>query len=231
MITLNRVGNNDESNESQWFNVPKNSSVDITPLCDYMGENGIIKYRQFEFGANSTFWTVTDSGELDHPCRLMGFESKEKWIMPVSIYDAATKSWSEPKYYRFPKTVLDAMRDVNATIQEFSDSESEPKFKFKHSILKINRDDNTPNGFTKYSVNWTGRHLSKSMKNLPENTLDMFKGVYGISEDDANKFHEKCLERLMQKSNFEVDGKIIGERLEELNLAKETPESEFEIVE
>lgn len=221
-----------DSNGGLWVSIPKDSSITISPLVAF---DDITVYQQYKFGEGKTFWTIPDTQADNDPCRLMGFVPEKYYIMPVIVFDSELNAWnSEPKYYRFTKSVLAGLLAENENIANYAKEESEPNFTFKHSIIKVIRDDTTKKGFTQYSVSWTARHLSKSaaMKNnLPESTLDMTAGILPFKVEDTNddnEIRQAIIKRLSEKSDFVVDGKSIGERMKEAGLLSE--ESEFEMV-
>ena len=238
-VSNDKTVDSGDKNGGLWVTIPKDSTIDIAPLVNY---DEITVYQQYKFGEGKGFWTIPDTQADNDPCRLMGFVPEKGYIMPVIVYDKELKAWdTEPKFYRFTKSVLAGMKAIGnkkddelGSIYVFANEESEPAYQFKHAIIKIIRDDTTKKGFTQYSVSWTGRHLSKnaSMKNnLPENTLDMIAGILPFKVEDTNDDNEirrAILKRLQEKSDFVVDGKSIGERMKEAGLLSE--ESEFEMV-
>lgn len=235
-LTTKATASSEETKENNlWLTIPANSSVTIMPLVDC--EGGIDKFSQFEFGQNKGFWTLPDTGELNDPCRLMGFTSKDKYIMPVLVRDSESGIWSEPMYYRFPKTVFDAFCAIDTIIKTTAESEDDKRLMFKHAVITIIRDDTQKNGFTKYSAQFTGQHLSRSKEYksgktpLPESNLNIIRGflpfqIEGIEtmtdEQIVEAVRPKIIERLIEKSDFEVTVNgtktTIGELLKEKGL-------------
>lgn len=231
-----------ENKNNLWVNVPKNSSVKIIPLCDFMDTpDSITKYKQYEFDSGKkTFWTLPDTQELDDPCRILGFVSKEKWILPVLLFDEESKTWSQPMYFRIGQQILDGMAAVDKTIKGVSEDEGEPALTFKYSVLSI-MNDVGKNGIPKYSVNWTSQHLSKSKEYksgkipLPVSTLNMIKGFVPFqveNPDDMTEIRNKIITRLTEKSDFEVEQDGVRVTIGELMKSKGllTEENEFEMV-
>lgn len=241
-VSNDKTVDSGDKSSSLWVSIPKDSFITIAPLVNF---DDITVYQQYKFGDGATFFTIPDTQADNDPCKLMGFVPEKAYIMPVIIYDESLSAWNpEPKYYRFTKSVLAGMKAIGnanpksgeslGTIYEYAKEESEPKYEFKHSIIKVIRDDTTKKKFTQYSVVWMSRHLSKNaaMKNnLPENTLDMTMGILPFKVEntsDENEIRKGIIKFLETKSDFVVDGKSIGERMKEAGLLSE--ESEFEMV-
>lgn len=227
---------NDSENSSPWVTIPKDSFITIVPMVKY---DDITVYQQYKFGQNKEFWTIPalldDNGNVadNDPCHMMGFVPEKAYIMPVRVYDENTKSWSEPKYYRFTKSVLAGFSAEKENVENFAQEESEPDFDFRYAIIKVIRDDTTKKGFTQYSVSWTGRHgvKNKDLKNnLVDSDLDMVKGILPFTVEntsDDDEIRRNIIKRLNEKSDFVVDGMTIGERLTGLNF--DANELEFEM--
>lgn len=231
-----------ESGNSLWVNVPKNSNVKIIPLVDFMDTpESITKYKQFEFDSGKkTFWTLPDTQELDDPCRILGFVSKEKWILPVLLFDEESKTWSQPMYFRIGQQILDGMAAVDKTIKGVSEDEGEKNLTFRYSVLNV-MNEVGKNGIPKYTVNWTSQHLTKSKEYksgkipMPVSTLNMINGFVPFkleNPDDMVEIRNKIIARLVEKSDFEIerDGvkTTIGQLMQEKGLL--ISESEFEMV-
>ena len=235
-----------------YVSVPENSSITIVPLVNYASKednDAITRFKEFGIGTKKTgFFSLPDTQESNDICRVIGLQSKDKYIMPVLLYDDANETWSEPMYYKFPVTVFKELGKVLENIKTYCESEKEngnnvDGIGFKGALIKITRDDKTPNGFTAYSANWLFKHWSRIKKNgaLPESDLDIIKGIVPFTYEDDNDYREQVLVKLINNADKSVTlGKgdtevktTIGKLLQEHGFMKkpESVETEFEMSE
>lgn len=223
-----------------WYSVPKDSVVKMVFLCELFGDDAVTQYLECSVGSGKgkDFITIPSlmndkKQQADNdPCKIIGLEAKTKWIAPVIVFDAETKEWSEPMYFRFGKSVFDALREVNELVKEEVAS-GRTTLAFKGAVLRITRNDQTKNGFTQYSVNFAGQHWSelKNVQPLPENPLDMDRGILGFEYTNDDDVRSKLITKLQSKGHLKHDGKTILELLKEHNLlSEELDDDDYEMV-
>jgi hypothetical protein len=233
-----------DSNNSfgSWYSVPKDSVVNMVFLCDLFGADGITDYLECNIGSGKgkDFLTIpclskNVSGKLfqadNDPCKIIGLESKLKHIAPVIVLDSDTKEWSEPMYFRFGKQVFDELRQSLSDIRAEIDNGAKD-LSFKGAIMRVTRDDQQKNGFTKYSVRWLGRHWNMLNNGivLPENTLEMDKGILGFEYTNESDVRSKLITKLQSKGELKHNGKTIIELLREHDLlTDDSDDDDYEV--
>lgn len=191
-----------------------NETVVIMPLCDFEGENGIDKYFEHPFSKGSDFFTLPDTGETNDPCRMIGSKKQVRYIMPVVVWDDASKSWSEPKYYQFKTQIFKAFTSINQALIDDGEGKT-----FKGAAIRITRVDEKGGGAFGTSYNAQYSPAKKyEVTEIPSHDLDMLRGIIPFAYDSEDEIRGKIIGKLIERGTTTFEGKTILERMREVGL-------------